>query len=122
RGARAKVMCSDDQGLRHGTDQIDFRKFHISHYGARAEDEHERDDRRGDDNRAPDITDRRARFAGQNSDIFKAAQRAEGHFAEDIQAEKGDRWRRPFDRMVLRKLARRSSEKGQSYERSISDE
>ena len=47
----AECTRADAQGLRHGANQVEVGEVNIGHHGARAENEHERDDRRRDQNR-----------------------------------------------------------------------
>ena len=115
-GARASA-----QGLGHGTDEVKVGKTGIGHDRARAEDEHESDNGRGDDDGAPDVFDWRARFAGQNGDVLETAQGAERHFAKDVEAEEGDGRERPDDRVVDGEFARGAGDEGQGDERAVSD-
>ena len=58
----------------HRPDEIDRVVADESENRAGAENEHERDDRRGDENAAPDVAGRGAAFAGENGDVFESAQ------------------------------------------------
>ena len=115
-GARTRA-----QGLGHGTDEVKVGKAGIGHDRARAEDEHERDNGRGDDDGPPDVFDWRARFAGQNGDVLETAQGAERHFAKDVEAEEGDGRERPDDGVVDGEFARGVGDEGQGNERAVSD-
>ena len=88
-------------------------KFHVSHDRTCSEDEHERDDGRRDDDGAADVANGRARFAGENRDIFETTESPQRHLAENIQAEKGCGGHRPLDRPILWKFSRRAREEGQ---------
>ena len=70
----------------------------------------------------PMFFDRRARFAREDGDVFKAAQRAERHLAEDVKAENRGRGQRQFDRMIFRQLARGARNERQCDERAVSDQ
>ena len=98
--AAPNASAPDAQRLRHRPDQIKVRELHEGDDRAGAENKHERDDRRRDQDGAANILHRRARFAREDGDVFETAERAERHFAEDVEAEERRARKRPFNRMI----------------------
>src|SRR5947209_18220259 len=86
-------MQTESQRLRHWSDEIDWIVPDERQDRARAENEHKRNDRGSDQDRPADVARGRTRFARKNGDVFKSAQRADGQFAENIEAIE-DRHRR----------------------------
>ena len=74
--------------MRHWADEVDWIVPDECENGAGAEDEHQCDDGRSDDDRAANVAGRRARFAGQDRDVLKSAQCADRELAENIEAIK----------------------------------
>ena len=87
--------------MRHRTDQINRFVADVGEHRTRSKNEHDRDDRRRDENRAADVARGGARFAGENGDVFESAERANGKFAEDIEAiEDRHRRQRELKRLI----------------------
>src|SRR6266513_22747 len=78
-------MQAESQRLRHRADQIDLIISYESENGTRSKNEDQRDDWRGDNDRAADVARRCACFPGQDAHIFEPAQRADRHLGEDIE-------------------------------------
>ncbi|OLD16706.1 MAG: hypothetical protein AUJ01_10115 [Acidobacteria bacterium 13_1_40CM_3_65_5] len=88
-------MEAGGEHLRNRRDEIDLVQRNQRQHGARAEDEHDGDDRRGDDNRLSDGANGVAALAGVNRDVLESAERAESHLPEQIQThDRNDRRRR----------------------------
>src|ERR1051325_1272712 len=115
-------MCANTQGLGHGTDQIDVGEFHIGSYRTCSKDEHERDDRRSDQNRERDVSSGSSCFTGENRDVLESAESAEGHFAKDVEAKKRSRWDDPFDRVIVGKFPHGPSKERERNQGTIGNE
>ncbi len=87
--------------MRHRADKIDMFAAGESEHRARAENEHERDEGRGDNNGAADIARWRSTFTAENGDVFKSAQRAQHHFGKDVQVEHRERGRDDLERVIF---------------------
>ena len=89
-------MQAESQCLRHWTDQIDCIVSNESEDRACSENEHQRDDGSGDDDRPTDVTRRGMSFTGQNANVFETTQCADCQLGEDVEAIE-DRHRRRGD-------------------------
>ena len=115
-----KSAQTETQGLRHGADEIDGIVANECQDRARAENESEGDDRRGDDDGTADVAGGRARFARENRDILESAQPADGEFAEDVEAIKDRQGGRgDLERVILLQVAARESDEGQSNQGAV---
>ena len=109
-GDRKRAQAKS-QGLRHRADEIDLIVSDKCQNRAGAQDEHERDDGRGNKDGPADIARRSARLTRENGDVLKSAQRADRQFAEDIEAVKDrDRGRGELERVILLYLAARETD------------
>ena len=106
--AIGKKRKPETQCLRHGTDQIDRIVADECEHRTGAENERQGDHRRSDHDRAPDIARGRARFAGENRDVFESAEGADREFGENVDAIKDATWsaRRVDERMIMLSIRR----------------
>ena len=115
-----KRTQAQSQCLRHRTDEIDLTVSNQSQNRAGAENEHQRDDRRSDHDRAADIARRGARFACKDRNVLKSTQAADRQFAENVETIK-DRHRgdSELERMILLQFATREADEGQNDKGAI---
>src|SRR5256885_8550914 len=89
----------------------------------KTKNEHQRDDRRGDNNGASDVACRCMSFTGQNANVFKSAQSAYCQFAEDLEAvEELRRGRSDFKRAIRAEIAASETNDWKNNQSPISQE
>ena len=115
-------MKADAQGLRHRSDKIDMFAAGEGENGTGAENEHQGNDRRGDEDGETDVASGRSSFAGKNGDVFKSAHRADGQLAKDVEREHRQRGHSESKRLVFLQFAARERDERQHDHRAISDE
>src|SRR5579864_2878380 len=84
-------MQSSGQGLWDGANQVDLVRWHKCKDGAGSKDVKRANDRSRNQNRPPDGANGITAFSSEYGYEFEAAQRSEGHFAEEAQAEQSRR-------------------------------
>ena len=101
RAGNWKRLQTESQRLRDRTDEIDGTIADEREHRAGTQNKSQRDHRRSDQNRAADVARGRSRFACQDCDVFKSAERADGEFAENIEAiEHRHRRQRELKRLI----------------------
>src|SRR5262249_27388060 len=116
-------MQTESQRLRHRPDKVDRFLADISEHRACAENKHDRDNRRRNQDGAANVARGRACFASENRDVFESAERAGREFAKNVEAIKDrHRGKRELEWVVRFQFAARETEERQQDESTVNKE
>lgn len=87
----AEVSETQTQRLRDGADHVNGIGRDVSENRAGGQDVNDRNRRGGDEDRPRYVAGGVTRFSGKDGNVFKSAERAEGHLAEYADSEDGQR-------------------------------